>query len=306
MPGKQFTDLTKASVLKDSDIIAVHDGNGLKQSNMEDVTAYMSDKFSNPNLLINSDFKINQRGETEYTYQTSGATQYTIDRFRSVFLNVKTSSDGLILNANGTNEGGGYISQVLENAVKGDTILSFKVSAVVGTIEFRNLNSADDGNTLSVSSDGTYIVKGSNTKKVTAHFLKGSSCKIEWIKLEQGSIATPFVAPNPTEELMKCKRFFYRVPKALIAYGIDDRIYVKSTEVMSMRRAGTVVIENKEAINYIRYDGKREEVSLDENNFGVSITDGYFRTDLKKNSLTNSKVVALDLNSVLTIDAEIY
>lgn len=30
MEGKQFTDLTKASALKDTNIIAVHDGNGLK------------------------------------------------------------------------------------------------------------------------------------------------------------------------------------------------------------------------------------------------------------------------------------
>ena len=303
--GKQFTDLTKASALKDSDIIAVHDGNGLKQSNMEDVTAYMSDKFSNPNLLINPDFRINQRNKTEYAYQTLGATQYTVDRFRVVFLNVKTASDGLILNANGENANGGYFSQVFEYEVKGDTILSFKVSAVVGTIEFKNANSADEGALLSVSSDGTYTVKGNDTKKVIAHLLKGSSCKIEWVKLEQGSIATPFVTPNPAEELMKCKRFFYKAPKVPLAYGIQNMIYIESTEIMNMRRAGTVAIVDDTADNYIRYEGNSEKVSLDVKNFAVSITDGYFRIILK-NYLTNSKVVALDLNSVITIDAEIY
>lgn len=305
MQGKQFTDLTKASALKDSDIIAVHDGNGLKRSNMEDVTAYMSDKFSNPNLLINPDFRINQRGKREYDYQTSGATQYTVDRFRVVFLNVKTASDGLILNANGANADGGYISQVLEYEVKGDTILSFKVSAVVGTVEFGNSNSADEGALLSVSSDGTYTVKGNNTKKVIAHLLKGSSCKIEWIKLEQGLIATSFEATDFSDELVKCKRFFYKAPKVLVAYGIQNMIYIESTEMMNMRRAGTVAIVGETADNYIRYEGNSEKVSLDVKDFAVSITDGYFRIILK-NYLTNSKVVALDLNSVITIDAEIY
>lgn len=52
---------------------------------MEDVTIYMADKFRNQNLLINPDFKINQRGQAEYAYQTSGAIQYTVDRFRVVF-----------------------------------------------------------------------------------------------------------------------------------------------------------------------------------------------------------------------------
>lgn len=305
MEGKQFTDLTKASVLKDSDIIAVHDGNGLKKSSMGDVTMYMADKFSNPNLLINPDFKINQRSQAEYAYQTSGATQYTVDRFRVSFLNVKTASDGLILNANGENADGGYISQVLEYEVKGDTILSFKVSAVVGTIEFGNSNSADEGALLSVSSDGTYTVKGNNTKKVIAHLLKGSSCKIEWIKLEQGLIATSFGATDFSDELVKCKRFFYKAPKVLVAYGIQNMIYIESTEMMNMRRAGTVAIVGDTADNYIRYEGNSEKVSLDVKDFAVSITDGYFRIILK-NYLTNSKVVALDLNSVITIDAEIY
>lgn len=275
---------------------------------MEDVTAYMSDKFSNPNLLINPDFKINQRRQTEYAYQASGTTKYTVDRFRAVFLNVKTASDGLILNANGANAEGGYISQVLEYVVKGNTILSFKVSAVVGNIEFGNLNSEDDGNKLSVSSDGIYTVKGSNTKKVIVHLLKGSSCKIEWIKLEQGSIATPFIATNLAEELVKCKRFFYRAPKALIAYGIDDRLYIGSTEVMNMRDGGTVIIEGAGGNDILRYEGNLKMISFDKSKCSASKTDGYIKVILSpSNNLTHSKVVALDINSVsITIDAEIY
>lgn len=306
--GKQFTDLTKAGALKDSDIIAVHDGTGLKKGPLSQLVDYLGTKFSNPNLLINPDFRINQRWKSEYAYQTSDVTQYTVDRFRVVFLNVKTASDGLILNANGANAGGGYISQVLEDAVEGDTILSFKVSGVVGNIEFGNLNSADDGKKLSVSSDGTYTVKGNNTKKVIAHLLKGSSCKIEWIKLEQGSIATPFVASNHTEELMKCKRFFYRAPKALLAYGINAGLYIKLTEVMNMRGEGTVAIVGAGNDNILRYEGNAKEIHFDESKCTASIADGYIKVTLSpSNNLTNSKVVALDLNSVaITIDAEIY
>lgn len=238
--GKQFTDLTKASALKDTNIIAVHDGNGLKKSSMGDVTMYMSDKFSNPNLLINPNFKINQRGESEYAYQASGATQYTVDRFRVVFLNVKTASDGLILNANGTNAEGGYLSQVLEYAVKGNTILSFKVSAVVGNIEFGNLNSEDNGNKLTISSDGVYTIKGTNTKKVIAHLLKGSSCKIEWIKLEQGSVATPFVTPNKAEELVKCKRYYAYIYGTLYGYLTGSVLYLNINEIKNMRTKPTI------------------------------------------------------------------
>lgn len=303
--GKQVTELDTLPSFTDMSILPVHNGAGLKKGSLSQLANYLGTKFSNPNLLINPDFRINQRNKTEYDYQTSGATQYTVDRFRVVFLNVKTASDGLILNANGENANGGYFSQVLEYEVKGDTILSFKVSAVVGTIEFKNANSADEGALLSVSSDGTYTVKGNDTKKVIAHLLKGSSCKIEWVKLEQGSIATPFVTPNPAEELMKCKRFFYNVSKTLLAYGIGEKLFIESTEMMNMRKAGTVYILNSESENYIRYEGKMVKIILNVNNFATSTTMGYIRITLE-NRLADSKVVALDLNSTITIDAEIY
>lgn len=302
MPGKQFTDLTKASALKDSDIFAVHDGNGLKKSSMGDVTMYMADKFSNPNLLINSDFKINQRGESEYAYQASGATQYTVDRFRVVFLNVKTASDGLILNANGTNANGGYFSQVLEDAVKGDTILSFKVSAVAGTIEFRNLNSADAGDTVTISSDGVYTIKGTNTKKVIAHLLKGSSCKIEWIKLEQGSIATPFVNPNPADEKKRCQYFTYRASidgKLANLYRNTLQIVIDGL-AMRISPSGSVF-----------YNGERNKVNI----YGKGVvTPSRISPVRGQNNMvvelgiesSEQKIVCLYGSNIIMLDAEIY
>lgn len=206
--GKKITDLPASGSLKDTNLAIVHDGNGTKKSTLIQISEYLGTKFSNPNLLTNPDFKINQRRLQEYAYQTFGSNHYTVDRFRVVYLNVKTASNGLVLNANGTNEEGGYLGQVLENVVKGDTILSFKVSSVAGTIGFKNIDNEDTESEVIVSSDGVYTVKGNNTKKIVIHLTKGSSCKIEWIKLEQGSIATPFVAPNPAEELVKCRRYY--------------------------------------------------------------------------------------------------
>lgn len=299
--GKQFTDLAQASALKDSDIIAVHDGNGLKQSNMENVTAYMSNKFSNPNLLINPDFKINQRGKTEYDYQSSGATQYTVDRFRAVYLNVKTASDGLILNANGASAGGGYISQVLEDAVKGDTILSFKVSAVSGTIEFRNLNSADDGDTITISSNGIYTIKGNNTKKVIAHITKGSSCKIEWMKLEQGSIATPFVAPNQAEELLKCLRFTHIISMDnLIGTVNGNKVFVR---VSSPLKEGATIKYMK---GYMSIAVENEGKDINVGSANIASKGSYvlaFNTKSDTNYVWKACVMS---NFTILLDAELY
>ena len=212
MEGKQFTDLTKASVLKDSDIIAVHDGNGLKKSSMGDVTTYMSDKFSNPNLLINPNFKINQRGKAEYT--GDGTVKYTVDRWRNLSLNVKTTTDGILLSADSQNNDGGFFAQELEKPIDSETLLTLKVASVTGSIVVSVMDSASNGNNLNITTSGIYSIGlASQAKKVIIQVTKGSSCKIEWMKLEQGSIATPFVAPNPAEELVKCARFLQVIPE---------------------------------------------------------------------------------------------
>lgn len=299
--GKKITDLTASGSLKDTDLAIVHDGNGTKRSTLTQLSEYIGTKISNPNLLINPDFKINQRGETEYAYQSSGATQYTIDRFRSVFLNVKTASDGLILNANGANAGGGYFSQVLEDAVKGATILSFKVSAVAGTIEFRNLNSADAGDTITVSSDGIYTIKGNNTKKVITHITKGSSCKIEWIKLEQGSIATPFVAPNQAEELLKCLRFTHVISMDnLIGTVNSNKVYVR---VSSPIKEGATIKYMK---GYMSIAVENEGKDIKVGSANIANKGSYvlaFNTNSDTNYIWKACVMS---NFTILLDAEIY
>lgn len=306
--GKQVTELDTLPSFTDTSLLPVHNGAGLKKGLLSQLANYLGTKFSNPNLLTNPDFKINQRGKAEYAYQADGTIKYTVDRFRVVFLNVKTASDGLILNANGANAGGGYISQVLEDAVKGDTILSFKVSAVSGTIEFRNLNSADSGDTVTISSDGTYTIKGNNTKKVISHLPKGSSCKIEWMKLEQGSIATPFVAPNLAEESVKCKRYFLKLPISLIAYGINNNLFVSVPEAMNMRNNPTIGTLGDGTENFIRYEGAQKKVVVDTSKCFASAIFGYVKVIASNvGSEINSKIVALDFsNYFITLDAEIY
>lgn len=301
--GKKITDLPASGSLKDTNLVIVHDGNGTKKSTLTQLSEYIGTKLSNPNLLINPDFKINQRGKTEYAYQNSGATQYTIDRFRVVFLNIKTASDGLILNANGTNAGGGYISQVLEDAVKGDTILSFKVSAVAGTIEFRNLNSVDAGDTVTISSDGVYTIKGTNTKKVIAHITKGSSCKIEWIKLEQGSIATPFVAPNPADEKKRCQYFTYRA-------SIDGKVTNLYRNTLQIVIDGLIMRITPSAL--ITYNGESNKANI----YGVgTVTPSSIKAikgmnnmhiELGVDSSNTQKIVCLYGSNDILLDAEIY
>lgn len=248
MAGKQFTDLTKASALKDSDIFAVHDGNGLKQSSIGDVTAYMSDKFSNPNLLINPDFKINQRGESTYS------SQYSVDRWKiyNALYNVSTK------NLSNSNSSDGNLVQTFENPLTGTYTITVHCSSVTGKANFtwgggnvivkEEVGDLKEGNNI-------VTIKATNLNFIGVLVKPGASVNIDYIKIEQGTVATPFVAPNPAEELIKCQRYYVKVLGELRAstnagtsFGVTVNLPTK------MRTKPTVNINNIYSYNVSSID----------------------------------------------------
>lgn len=136
----------------------------------------LSDKptISNPNLLINPDFKINQRAVSG---EFSEAGKYFVDRW-------KLDSGTVTINSDATLTLNGTISQILENTV--GTNVTASVSA--GTASYDN-------------STKTFAITGNGVT-------------ISWAKLETGSTPTPFSPPDTATELMKCKRYYQRISGA--------------------------------------------------------------------------------------------
>ena len=298
MQGKQFTDLTKASDLKDTNIIAVHDGNGLKKSSMEDVTIYMADKFSNPNLLINPDFKINQRGQTEYTDDG-----YTVDRWKTLSGKVSVSNNGLTIQS--TSSDGSWITQKFEKTLEGFFTLSIKVSSINGKMSL----SSPNGN-LIITSPGVYSITLSNITEFAMFVYTSTLATIEWVKLEKGSIATPFIAPNPTEELLKCKRFTSIVNlDSLMLYGGGVNCYAQNYTNNSMRINPTVKILSKNSNDFIirGFNGSNvSSINLGEPKSITSISSGKVVQFEVPISYSGLAMTTHDGLSTLLLDAEIY
>ena len=139
--------------------------------NLHDKKIAVVNDIPSPNLLINPNFKINQRGNAMVS--TAGA--YISDRWKLVSGSAMANDDGTIYLS-------GSMCQILENAVGGDAVASSSAGAAT----------YDD-----------------STKTFT---LTASSENISWCKLEHGSVATPFIAPDPVEELMKCQRYCVVIP----------------------------------------------------------------------------------------------
>ena len=176
--------------------------------------------LSGKNELDNPDFRVNQRGQNEYS------TGYTVDRWYISTDKCKAApeTNGIRLTATATLTSNTHAFwQNNEFPLPpGKYTLSLKAADVTGVwaARIRTVTAAGDYvdsyytprlqagiNSVTVDlSDSEYI------SAVSIGFNKGNeagnSLKLAWAKLEGGSLATPFVPPDYAAELAKCQRFY--------------------------------------------------------------------------------------------------
>lgn len=182
-------------------------------------------QLPNPNLLLNPDFRVNQRGGSVYS-----ANSYTLDRWEFWYGgtggNVTKSSVGYIsLNCGSDTSKYAQITQMIDLE---DIPLEVGEYYTLSMEYAESVADANAGNWKRVNQSAV-IAKGSSTPWIwtksndTAIFLGWTSnntipfVKIEtkssiWVhsvKLEKGQTATDFVPPIYSEELLKCQRYYY-------------------------------------------------------------------------------------------------
>lgn len=176
--------------------------------------------LSGKNELDNPDFRVNQRGQNEYS------TGYTVDRWYISTDKCKAApeTNGIRLTATATLTSNTHVfwQNIEFPLAPGKYTLSLKAADVTGVwaARIRTVTAAGDYvdsyytprlqagiNSVTVDlSDSEYI------SAVSIGFNKGTeagnSLKLAWAKLEGGSLATPFVPPDYAAELAKCQRFY--------------------------------------------------------------------------------------------------
>ena len=173
--------------------------------------------ISNPNLLINGNFKINQRGSSEY----SGTNIYTVDRWRlSGTGSVSVVSDGVKFTANGSWTG---IRQYIENPSmlsNKKVVISFEVTGSVGiwaNIIVNGTTVASVYNTKTEKQKLSFTHTFGELEDSDVVFIRfttreaGDWFVLNWVKMEFGKVATQFEARSYGEELMLCKRFYQEI-----------------------------------------------------------------------------------------------
>ena len=234
MPGKQVTELDALPSFTDTSLLPVHNGAGLKKGKLSQLANYLGTKFSNPNLLINPDFKINQRGATSYEKQG-----YSVDRWKIWNVTVTPSESGGITVKNDKYEDTGTFIQILENATESDSTLSCYVESVSGTVTMV----ADDDSQVILKQGLNVVHTSQSTKNFIIFLNRGTNVTLKWVKLEQGKVATEFIAPNPVEEYPKCQRYFQYIPKLYCVPLVYTRDLISVSEKFFQATSGNLPTE---------------------------------------------------------------
>lgn len=189
-------------------------------SPVEQMSVKKYSQTSNPNLLDNTNFfnPINQRNQTSYS-NTDAAPKYSIDRWQvlggtfDVQTRTYTSNSTLGIYGNQFRQ---YIP--LENVSIGDTIT---VSSVINdtrhvfttTIPQYGDSVAGAPFLLETTWGGFKMItrEAEHAALLTMVVNVSQSITVDWIKMEFGNFATPYVPKGYGAELAECLRYFQRV-----------------------------------------------------------------------------------------------
>lgn len=196
-------------------------------------TAIDAISSSNPNLLDNSWFTINQRGLTQY----SGGNAYSLDRWRrsSSRSIIDLTSNGITISSSDTASTYSYVHQRVEddlyNSLHNKTI-TISILYSDGHIEFSSgqVNTSVTSTTTFAQTapyQNTWIKFEHSANEAFNNSLfivtdyPSKSTNIRAVKLEVGQVSTLALdtAPNYQQELAKCQRYFVRLKPTTDGYA---------------------------------------------------------------------------------------
>ena len=276
-------------------------------SNFNDVKVKNSDfagNVSNPNLLINGDFRVNQRGGSTYTQ-----LGYTVDRWRidgGTPVVVTPNTDGGI-RINNTSSSNLYFIQYIENYnMLAGKIVSYSVK-VNGTVYSNTFTMPSPfvantgyGNIFTPFGVIYFYYYSDGKLGFTVQVNAGQNIYIDYAKLEIGSAATQF-SPRPyAEELVMCQRYYNSVFVNGCSQIYQGSIYFTKDLPTTMRVSPSLTMID-ECYTYT-YDGNYIGVGTVTIN---SMRGSSISLKVTNSAFTNNVVISTGIFSI-KLDAEIY
>lgn len=191
--------------------------------------------ISNGNLLINGGFKINPRGQSSYSTNSTSIVR-TVAMWRiqagtgNSSITVTVNSDGTLTLTNNTSAMGYFVQAFHEPFEEGDYTASMNLLSKTGSISFA-INDAMDA-AQEVNNGFNAFTGNGSPSRVTFYLGSGSSMKIQYCKLEHGNIATAYFEEDEATALIRSQQYVYNVLNGESTYGfVADGYIVNSSYV---------------------------------------------------------------------------
>lgn len=266
---------------------------------------------SNPNLLLNSNFRINQRDSLEYV-----GSKYTVDRWHSSTfgkLQVNRNTGVCTYSANG---GNAFFEQYL---IKSEYTNNLKDVDMAATL-ILDPNTHPEGKLVCYATyRGAYglitkafLPNGAGIRiydnDVNGRFTyqvyvpNGTSISFLAAKLEIGKVATAYSPPNPEEELLRCQ-YYYEEGTSTTLYPLSQLIptYIEGFRFISIKRV-------LPSVKIIAYSGKVGTLSYangTDTNYGINTIDTS-RYGVNSFAVNTTVEYANSYCCMYVADAEIY
>lgn len=243
----------------------VYDSTSQKWKNKQIV---QKNQISNPNLLDNPWFTINQRGSSTYT-----GGGYTVDRWLFGYGDITCSVVNSGITLSSTIEGSNYVQYIEEdyyNKFIAGKNVTLSALLADGTIKSKtavapiNTSSYQDIGVIYLHSDCTLNMVGrtGENEQIQIRFptANANPISIRAIKLELGTVSTLGLdaAPNYEEELLRCQRYYWRGHYAQYATVAEFDSGASWTEIFigvnAMRATPALTISG--SIDYVAIGGE--------------------------------------------------
>ena len=282
---------------------------------------------SNPNLLINGDFQVWQRG-TSFTLSSSGVYQtlYTADRFQAAALTTSVGNmkidktKGMRITASGTRGRAderlvimskypiSEINSLCYETVTYSLRCNNTIYSVTGYIDF-NIESTHSVETP-FGNAYMYMDTQSGIFDCSLNIFKDGEFYIDYVKLEIGSQATPLTPRPYAEELAMCQRYFQIMSGrvASVGYGIATSTTLANVNIpltTTMRALPTITYSNVGLLgaNNISIDSSVSVTGVQ----SATVKDNCFFVQMISSGMVKSSFYNVALKGgYIELDAEIY
>ena len=273
---------------------------------------------SNSTLLINGDFKINQRGSTIYNCTKN---EYTVDRWMGFNgLKVTKNTAGITI-SNTNSSGSGLFQQKLEETYSSFAGQALTLSAKIDgeiyslTTTFASSSPTSQGTIASkeiktgVSLTLTYFANDIFSVGITLS--SGKSLTLTYIKLELGTTPTAFAPRTTAEELALCQRFFWMSTASLAGnypgYNINEQTarFIIFLPVV-MRTNPTISQLNLNSIAILSDGSQFTPTEISYQQYSNNNSTNQITYSLTTNGLIANHTNITRLIQSFSLDAEIY